>query len=185
MTRRFAKIPPNAPKVTFELKNTHLFDAEVIGQFVDSFILIRIEKASVFIIDQHAADERIKLEELQGQMASLSGLFEAVPMDMPIASSCDYNKYNIRIEGGCLTSLPKLLSSKNVALPDALVMDRYIDELLRSKACHSAARAGDRLDQTKMRAIVSGLAGCRLPWQCAHGRPTVQGLAQFFNPSGG
>src|SRR5262249_27980942 len=138
--------------------------------------------ANVFAIDQHAADERIKLEELQGQMASLSGLFEATPVDKPAASCCDYRNYNICIEGGRLTSLPRLLSSKNAILPDLAVMDEHIAELLRSRACHTAVRAGDKLDQTQMRAIVRGLAGCRLPWQCAHGRPTVQGLAQFFAP---
>lgn len=180
MTQRPVERLPAA--VMFELKSMHLSAAEVIGQFADSFVLVRVERVNVFIIDQHAADERIKLEELQGQMASLSGLFEATPMDKPAASFGDYNSYNIRIEGGRLTSLPRLLSSKNVTLPDLSVMDSYIDELLRSRACHAAVRAGDRLDQAQMRAIVQGLAECRLPWQCAHGRPTVQGLAQFSAP---
>ena len=48
-----------------------------------------------------------------------------------------------------------------------------IAEVLAYRACHSAVRFGDQLTGDECRRIVSQLAGCRLPFQCAHGRPTL------------
>ena len=48
-----------------------------------------------------------------------------------------------------------------------------IAEILAYRACHSAVRFGDRLSTEDCRRIVSQLAACRLPFQCAHGRPTL------------
>ena len=48
-----------------------------------------------------------------------------------------------------------------------------IAEILAYRACHSAVRFGDQLSTEHCRRIVSQLAACRLPFQCAHGRPTL------------
>ena len=48
-----------------------------------------------------------------------------------------------------------------------------VAEVLAYRACHSAVRFGDQLSTEDCRRIVSQLAACRLPFQCAHGRPTL------------
>jgi DNA mismatch repair ATPase MutL len=56
-------------------------------------------------------------------------------------------------------------------------LDRFkptaVSEILAYRACHSAVRFGDQLTHDECRRIVSQLARCRLPFQCAHGRPTL------------
>ncbi|MOA48854.1 DNA mismatch repair protein [compost metagenome] len=41
-----------------------------------------------------------------------------------------------------------------------------------SIACHSATRAGDRLNDEQMQRILSLWRKCEQPFTCPHGRPT-------------
>jgi DNA mismatch repair ATPase MutL len=58
-----------------------------------------------------------------------------------------------------------------------------VDRILMSRACRSAVKFGDALSMEQMRAIVSRLAACRFPFQCAHGRPTSTPLATLATVS--
>ncbi len=48
-----------------------------------------------------------------------------------------------------------------------------VSEILAYRACHAAVRFGDQLTHDECCRIISQLAQCRLPFQCAHGRPTL------------
>ena len=54
---------------------------------------------------------------------------------------------------------------------------RQIPPVLRramaSHACHGAVRFGDSLSRFECSELVCNLSSCRLPFQCAHGRPSV------------
>ena len=52
-------------------------------------------------------------------------------------------------------------------------MDESLFERLASEACHSAVRAGDRLETEEAAALIEQLFACEHPWNCPHGRPTV------------
>ena len=54
-----------------------------------------------------------------------------------------------------------------VALPPPLF------SILCSKACHGAIRFGDFLPRRQCIDLMADLALCQLPFQCAHGRPTL------------
>ena len=54
----------------------------------------------------------------------------------------------------------------NLSLPHRLT------EYLHSRACHGAIRFGDSLSLGQCKALLSQLAVCDLPFQCAHGRPS-------------
>ena len=56
---------------------------------------------------------------------------------------------------------------------DPLKMDEILFERLASEACHSAVRAGDRLEVEEANALVNEIFRCEHPWNCPHGRPTV------------
>ena len=48
--------------------------------------------------------------------------------------------------------------------------------LLCSKACRRAVKFGDALAPLEQRWLIRDLADCALPFQCAHGRPTLYPL---------
>jgi DNA mismatch repair protein MutL len=62
---------------------------------------------------------------------------------------------------------------REMETPTHLHLDEALFEKLASEACHSAVRAGDRLDPQIAAALVDQLFGCEHPWNCPHGRPTV------------
>jgi DNA mismatch repair protein MutL len=59
-----------------------------------------------------------------------------------------------------------------------LMWDETLFEKLASEACHSAIRAGDRVDPFQALEIVGQLFDCEHPWNCPHGRPTVVRVAR-------
>lgn len=52
-------------------------------------------------------------------------------------------------------------------------LDEALFEKLASEACHSAVRAGDRLEPEEAKRLVDELFTCSHPWNCPHGRPTL------------
>jgi len=54
-----------------------------------------------------------------------------------------------------------------------------VSRLLASKACRAAVMFGDSLSHAECQALLSALAKCDLPFQCAHGRPTVSPMLRL------
>eukprot|EP00049_Salpingoeca_infusionum_P014553 m.274993 g.274993 ORF g.274993 m.274993 type:complete len:1069 (-) comp15692_c0_seq4:313-3519(-) len=48
-----------------------------------------------------------------------------------------------------------------------------LQDVLNTRACHGAIRFGDPLDLETCQNLVRDLSSCRLPFQCAHGRPSM------------
>jgi len=55
----------------------------------------------------------------------------------------------------------------------ALLLDEDVFERIASEACHSAIRAGDRLEPEEAQKMIEQLFQCQHPWNCPHGRPTL------------
>jgi DNA mismatch repair protein MLH3 len=49
----------------------------------------------------------------------------------------------------------------------------HMQHILKYKACHGAIRFGDELQLSECEQLVKQLSECSLPFQCAHGRPSV------------
>ncbi|XP_062396827.1 DNA mismatch repair protein Mlh3 isoform X2 [Sardina pilchardus] len=48
-----------------------------------------------------------------------------------------------------------------------------VHNVLASQACHGAIKFNHSLSQEECRSLVRSLAACQLPFQCAHGRPSI------------
>lgn len=57
-----------------------------------------------------------------------------------------------------------------------------IIDLLNSRACRSAIMFNDVLSVEECQNLVSGLARCTFPFQCAHGRPSMIPILDLVNP---
>jgi len=66
----------------------------------------------------------------------------------------------------------------------SLICPPSVTRLLQSKACRGAIMFGDEITACQARALISQLANCKLPFQCAHGRPSVQVLSAFRRRKG-
>ncbi|XP_033103953.1 DNA mismatch repair protein Mlh3-like [Anneissia japonica] len=58
-------------------------------------------------------------------------------------------------------------------------LPQTIIKVLNSQACHGAIKFGDMLDMAECQKLVDELAKCALPFQCAHGRPSIVPILDF------
>eukprot|EP00062_Callorhinchus_milii_P024090 gi/632983644/ref/XP_007908748.1/ PREDICTED: DNA mismatch repair protein Mlh3 [Callorhinchus milii] len=59
------------------------------------------------------------------------------------------------------------------------MLPRTVLKVLASQACHGAVKFGDGLRVEECRSLIQALAACDLPFQCAHGRPSILPLANL------
>ncbi|XP_027855937.1 DNA mismatch repair protein Mlh3 isoform X1 [Xiphophorus couchianus] len=54
-------------------------------------------------------------------------------------------------------------------------------KVLASLACHGAIKFNDTLSRDECRSLVASLSSCQLPFQCAHGRPSIVPLVDILH----
>lgn len=180
---------------------------EVLGQFNLGFIIARTGE-DLFIVDQHAADEKFQFETLQNRTKIHTQRLIA-PLALRLTAADELvimehlhvfrkNGFEIEVDVDALPTQRLRL----VALPfskDTVFGPSDISELvmllseapgqscrlpkLRSmfamRACRSAIMIGTALEPSKMRQLVLQLAQLDQPWNCPHGRPTIRHLCDM------
>jgi DNA mismatch repair protein MutL len=154
----------------------------------------------LYVLDQHAAAERVVFSKLRRQfesreVASQALLFpltvEVTPRESELlsehADQIAAVGLDVRVrtpEAVSVHSVPKLLqrSSPERMLRDLLsevtrsgerAFSDAIDKALATMACHAAVRAGDPLSGDEASALLSSLDGADFAGYCPHGRPIV------------
>jgi DNA mismatch repair ATPase MutL len=67
-------------------------------------------------------------------------------------------------------------------LPDKLLTPPVISRIVNSRACRGAVKFGDALSRSSCDDILQKLAVTELPFQCAHGRPSMAPLLDLRGP---
>lgn len=168
----------------------------VIGQFGNIYIIAEGPEG-MYLIDQHAAHERVLYERFcaarEGLRPDVQGLLEPVAVDVSPrvrellgAESRALAGHGFGIEAFgeaavLVRALPAALArgdvSENVrrfldVLAEEEEGDRR-DRVAMSLACHGAIRAGKQLTPEEMRELVLQLEAAASPHTCPHGRPTI------------
>ena len=180
---------------------------EPLGQFNLGFIICR-SGADLFIVDQHAADEKHRFETLQASTEiHTQRLIAPLPLSLTAADELTVldhlhvfrrNGFEIQVvEGAPPTQRLRLLAlpfSKHTVfgpsdvhelvtlLAEAPGQDVSLPKLrsmFAMRACRSAVMIGTALEHSKMKQIVSQLARLDQPWNCPHGRPTLRHLVSL------
>jgi len=184
---------PGAPPLGLALAQLH--GVYILAQGVDGLILV----------DMHAAHERITYERLKRQWAERG--VRSQPLLLPVRVTVSPSEANLAehqrgllLELGLevdrlgrealvVRALPALLQGANAErlLRDLLAdlvmqgdsdrIDREIDRVLATLACHSAVRAHRRLDLDEMNALLREMERTERADQCNHGRPTWVNLS--------
>ena len=76
----------------------------------------------------------------------------------------------------------KWLSGRDGAVSSS-TLPPPIARILESKACRGAIMFGDSITADRAQCLIRELSECRLPFQCAHGRPSVKILAALESPN--
>ena len=176
-------------------------DLHIIGQLRNTYILGEA-KDGLILIDQHAAHERVLLEQLQDRASEAAGSRQALLL--PETIEVGYREANalntllpelqglgldIQPFGGntfVIKAVPVFLTGREVKplvieiLEEAVSigtesssgLEKALDRCLTLIACHGAIRANQALNDRQMKNLLDQLDNCRNPSQCPHGRPT-------------
>jgi DNA mismatch repair protein MutL len=172
-----------------------------LGQVLNMYIVAE-GSAGLYVIDQHAAHERVLYERLIDARARGGGSQQllAVPVTVDLMPSdaarvAEHQDHlaalGFELESfGALTLLIRGIPAQAAgAAPDALVRravaalgeegdrDDVPERLAIATACHTAIRAGDRLGPDAIAALLADLAATDDPFTCFHGRPTVVAIS--------
>jgi len=173
-----------------------------VGQ-VRAMFLIAEGPDGLYVLDQHAAAERVTFERLRAdykdrRIASQRLLIPEVVQLSPSehalveehAEDASALGLEVRVLSGtavAVHAVPKILSR---AHPERLVRDLVaevgraakrpfndaVDLVLATMACHGSVRAGDVLSNDEARALLTALDGAAFAGHCPHGRPVVMRL---------
>jgi DNA mismatch repair protein mutL len=171
----------------------------IIGQIFDTYWIVEFDK-SMYIIDQHAAHEKVLYErflkqldneEIASQIISPAGVIslssiEADAVEKHLAS---LRKLGFEIEhfGGreySISAIPTILPSidKEVWLKELITELLEVDsakntesilEKIASMSCKAAIKGKQRISYEEAKILIDELLELDNPYNCPHGRPTV------------
>ena len=177
--------PPVTPLISLPL-------LRILGQLARNYIVAE-GPDGLYLIDQHAAHERVMLEKLRQQKlerrVEKQGLLPAETFEIePRLAAILGSHLSAVVEMGfeieafgqnafMVRSIPAVLSGRDwpAALRESLesLTSDWAENLLNRLACHSAIRAGQVLSLDEMRELIRQLEKTDLPNSCPHGRPTM------------
>ena len=171
-----------------------------IGLALGTYIICENEKG-IYLIDQHAAQERINYEKYsyllshpsKNTTSTLIPIVLEFPMNefLILKKNIDILKeLNIEIEefgttSFRVTSHPTWFPKNNAEGILKRIMEQIIkeesnfnlakfrDHLAATIACKASVKANTRITHEDMESIISQLKQCTNPFNCPHGRPTI------------
>ena len=194
--------PVNHSQISFahQLKDELGVNKKIIGQLFKTYLLVESNER-FYIIDQHAAHERLLYDKLIEEFENFNEL-STQPMLLPFTktlSSIDYdficdkmpqlNQIGIAIEEFGPNTI------KISAIPSILIdinLDKLIDDILREgneykkldstelkrdklarTACRAAVKGGTELSDQYIDKLLVALIESNIPLKCPHGRPII------------
>jgi DNA mismatch repair protein MutL len=182
-----------------------------IGYIFDTYILFQDYKNRVlYIMDQHAAHERINYENYLEKYRNKKINKQEILIPIKINLSADeyettvkndyiFKEFGMEVEGfGVNTIIVRTIPSflqhtdaKKLFYSILENLDRYdrgnieIDNLIK-QACTDSVKSGDILSKKEIDALIEDLLRCEKPYTCPHGRPIVveldeKDLKKLFN----
>ena len=176
----------------------------IIGQIFETYWIIE-QNGSMFVIDQHAAHERILFEEFSEKFKSGNNISQDLISDERIVLNdlekeivrenmsmfCDFG-FKIMEDNGefYIRSVPYIFDKP--ATTDFLmdIIDTLKSENITNiydkkpldiapMACKAAVKGGDNISLSEAEEMVKKLLSLKNPFSCPHGRPTIIEMTRY------
>lgn len=194
-----------APKVIDD--KTTISQLKVIGMLFNTYILCEsILTNEFYIIDQHAAHERINYEMYLEQIENRNIVLQELLIPEIISLSYEdyylatnnkdfFEKIGIPIENFgnndiLINSIPLIFVDINIKELFLTVLDSIKEVRKNSSldiemkkiiknACVKSVKAGDNLHSMEIKKLLESLANAKSPYTCPHGRPTIIKMTKY------
>jgi len=199
--RRLVEVGTQAKAVGIETPSVFEFPEpvklpplRVLGQVAQTYIIAEGPEG-LYLIDQHAAHERVLYERVMAERAKMAvtsqTLLEPLTIELPRVAGEEsvgfLNQLGFDVEpfGGetyLVRAVPAMLAKGDIGQAIVEIVDELSEagtagageeRALISLVCHSAVRAGQTLSVEEMRDLIRQLEGTTMPRTCPHGRPTM------------
>jgi len=175
----------------------------VMGQIANTYIVAE-GPDGLYLIDQHAAHERILYERILAQwlkrQVEVQGLLQPITVEFSPseeqtleANEENLTQFGFTIEpfGGrnyLIRTVPAVVAEANIIEVVNMLLGNlaskdnptsWEEKIAQSLACHSAIRGGQQLGNEEMRELIRQLEQANQPRTCPHGRPTMIHLSSY------
>ncbi len=169
-----------------------------IFQIFNKYIVVEFEDEHLWIIDQHAAAERINFEKLTNREAKSNVQTLLVPQEIELTKEqvlfVEEQKqffeemgfaFKIKDAGIDILTTPVEFMFDTQAMfneifelsDDPMILRQNFDKLkqdiLVTIACHLSVRSGQKLERSEMLSMYKELSECKNEYSCPHGRPAI------------
>lgn len=202
-----SKSEPEEPHLTIKqasLKPFDFDDLQITGSIFNTYITA-VSADTFYLIDQHAAHERIFYEKLVREYEEDEKLHQPImiPLMLNVSLKAEEDSFN------WLTALTKMGYTieefgqgtyRVTEIPTFMTLQEaedfavdFIEQISEStnlrntviidklimKSCKSAVKGGDSLSLEELKALIKDLSRCVNPFSCPHGRPTFVKLTRY------
>ena len=180
--------------------NTSFPDIYPIGSVLGTYIVCHNDKG-MYLIDQHAAEERVNYEKYKKEMANPNK--DIINMLFPInleytkdefliilnniefirslgidIEEFGHNSFIIKahptwFKEGLEEEFIKNILEKIITMNNNFDLERFNDSISAMMACKASIKANTQISLEEMENIINKLKLCKNPYNCAHGRPTI------------
>lgn len=188
------------------LKKEEMAKQKIIGQLFDTYWLVEYNDR-LFIVDQHAAHEKVMYEKLKKQFEKKEFTSQAISPPIVITLSMreaevlerfkeQFTKLGFEIEhfGGAEYSicgvpgnlyrlntrdvLIDMLDELTDGISERATADVILDKIA-SMSCKAAVKGSQRLSLPEMEQLMKDLMKLDNPYNCPHGRPTIIAMSKY------
>ena len=188
------------------LKEEEMAKQKIIGQLFDTYWLVEYNDR-LFIVDQHAAHEKVMYEKLKKQFEKKEFTSQAISPPIVITLSMreaevlerfkeQFTKLGFEIEhfGGAEYSicgvpgnlyrlntrdvLIEMLDELTDGISERATTDVILDKIA-SMSCKAAVKGSQRLSLPEMEQLMKDLMKLDNPYNCPHGRPTIIAMSKY------
>ncbi|WP_055667786.1 DNA mismatch repair endonuclease MutL [Desnuesiella massiliensis] len=188
-----------------EVKIAKIPELNVIGQYNKTYILCEKE-GDLYIIDQHAAHEKILFEKYRNQIIKSSVVIQPLLVPSVVELSLEdyfyysenitiFDKIGFQIEDFgnntiCIKEAPYILGKLDFNNFFISILDNLKNmgsgktedvkyAAIAKLACKAAIKAQDSLDVAEMRHLLNELRYIDDPFNCPHGRPVIIKITSY------
>ena len=178
---------------------------EIVGQLHGTYIILQND-TGMYMMDQHAAQERIKYEYYSENIVQGEG--DGIPLLIPYTfefpmndiiaiddrlkrlRSLGFEIEKTGIRQYSVTRYPNWIDERNpeadieelihfVSSKEDFSVNQYKEEMAIMMSCKRSIKANHYLDRPQIEALLESLRACRSPYTCPHGRPVIIHMSTY------